>query len=363
MTRRPVAAALSAFFLISCAAPAPRRVTTPVPQRPAPAADKPADAAKAVSAASDDGAPLVLSPLANLNDFNLLANGGFDPGWRVGFDTAWVVQLPPAPAGKWKRAFLGAKLGRAKMERVPGRPPWEKRRIKGEIDVAVAGEPLWPHSRRFPLARVEDIPLEADPDNATDGVGEARWFWVEVPVKHVSLDGPNFVALFSPSASLEGADRAPVLAAGPRPGKDKSVNAWMSAGRRGQPPLGTAEVFKTAVNTYAPAVALKLVPANDHAVEVSLAEAPEEGWVATTPFLLSASVSGTDVSRAWVEVSTDTKVWTPAAAPVYTPPFAFTLKPAALPPGETWLRISAVDAWENADVSNERRVIVPLPKK
>lgn len=357
-------ALLAGLLLAACAAPA-RRAGAPKPAAPRAAAAapvKPADLPPA-PAVSDNGAPLIIAPLANLNDFTLLANGGFDPGWRVGFDTAWVVQLPPAPAGKWKRAFLGAKLGRAKMERVPGRPPWEKRRITGEIDIAVSGEPLWPHSRRFPLARHEDIPLEADPDNATDGVGEARWFWVEVPVKHVSMDAPNFVVLFSPSASLDGTDRSPVLAAGPRVGKEKSVNAWISNGRRGQPPLGTAEVFKTPVNTYAPAVALKLVPGNDHDVKVSLVSAPEKGQVLTIPFQIAASVQGADVSRAWVQVSTDTRSWADASPALLTPPYTFTLSPAALPAGEAWLRVQAVDAWENTGLSEERPVIVSSPAK
>ena len=148
---------------------------TPAAAKAAPTAPAPAEAS------GDDALPTIIAPLANPNDFSLVANGGFDPGWRVGYETAWVVQLPPAPEGAWRKAYLGAKLGRAKLEQVPGRPPWEKRRVKGEVDIAVAGEPIWPHSRRFLLARAEDIPLEGDPDNAADGVGEARWFWVEVP--------------------------------------------------------------------------------------------------------------------------------------------------------------------------------------
>jgi hypothetical protein len=327
-----------------------------------PAAAKPPEP---TAASVEDAPPAYVAPLPNPNDFMLVANGGFDPGWRVGYDAAWVVQLPAAPAGSWRRAYLGAKLGRAKLEQVPGRPPWEKRRVRGDVDIAVAEEPIWPHSRRMLLARAEDVPLEGDPDNAAEGVGEARWFWVEVPVKVVSFDRPNFIVLYSPSESLKGPDRAPVLAggkwpAGPRP---PEVNAWLNGSVRGQPPLGTADAFKTPVNTFAPAVAIKLVPANNRAVQVELTATPEPDQTAEEPFLLAASVTGADVSRAWVEVSTDTKKWTPAGRALLTPPFMFTVKPEGLPVGEAWLRVSASDAWENRGASEVRRVIVPSKKK
>jgi hypothetical protein len=297
--------------------------------------------------------------LNNLNDFTLLANAGFDPGWRVGYDTAWVVQLPPAPAGPWKRAFLGAKLGRAKLEPVPGRPSWEKRRVKGEIDVAVANEPLWPHSRRTLLTDVEAVPLEGDPDNAAADVGEARWFWTEVPLSHVSFDKPNFVALYSPSPSMMGPDRAPVLAAGPRPPLVPDVNTWLSSGRRGQPPLGITEALKTPINTYAPAVALKLVPENDRPPEAVWTDVPASGEVAAKPFLLGALVTGVDVSRAWVEFSTDTRIWKESGRALLAPPYVFTVKPETLPAGEVWLRIGAADLWESRAYTEPRRVIVP----
>jgi hypothetical protein len=372
--RRGAAALLPALFLAGCIAPAPkggavRPASRPAAKAPSPSgvftpAQTPAvrDAAPAEEAVGD-GQPAVLAPLGNINDFNLLANGGFDPGWRVGYDTLWVVQLPPAPAGKWARAFLGAKLGRAKQEPVPGRPSWEKRRIKGEIDISVAEEPLWPHSRRMLLAETRQIPLEGDPDNPLEGVGEARWFWVEVPLKNVSFDRPNFVVLYSPSESLKGLDRAPVLAAGSKTMMRKDVNVWMKSGAAGEPPIGAVDALKTPVNTYAPAVAIKLVPEGTRAPQVALARAPSDGDTVRNPFLLSASVTGTDVSRAWVEVSTDTRKWSSFGSSVDTAPYAFTVRPALLPAGEVWLRVSANDAWENRGASEPLRVVVPGRKK
>lgn len=356
-------AALLAVLAVWGCTPAtiPRRTASPIPGRPAPDAVSVPPPSREKEGGLQQ--PLILAPLENINDFDLLANGGFDPGWRVGFDTAWVVQLPPAPQGRWKKAYLGAKLGRAKFEPVPGRPSWEKRRVRGEVDIAVAPEPLWPHSRRALLARADQIPLEGDPDNAAAGVGESRWFWTEVPVKHVSFDRPNFVLLFSPSQSLKSPDRSPVLAAGPRKGMAQGVNTWLSSGRKGQPPMGVNEAFKTSVKTYAPAVALKLIPENDLAVAVSWTEFPERGQVVTGPFQVGVSVQGTDVSRAWIESSTDTFKWSATGAAVLTPPYSFTVDPASLPEGEVLLRVTATDAWENRGVTEPRRVIVPQQKK
>ena len=132
---------------------------------------------------------------------------------------------------------------------------------------------------------------------------------------------------------------------------------------RGQPPLGPADAFKTSVNTYAPAVALKLVRDDGRSVQVVLARAPEAGTLVTAPFLLGASVTGVDVARAWVESSTDTRKWSPVGAALQTPPYTFTIRPKDLPAGEVWLRISAEDEWENRGLSEPLHVIAPERKK
>jgi hypothetical protein len=316
-----------------------------------------------VTDAPDDAASVaVVAPLPNLNDFTLLANGGFDPGWRVGYGSAWVVQLPPAPAGRWTRAFLGAKIGRAKLEPVPGRPPWEKRRVKGDIDIALSSEPLWPQSRRHLLTRAEEIPLEGDPDNPVDGVGESRWFWVEIPVKHVAFDAPNFIALYSTARALAAPERAPVLAAGPRPVGVAAVNTWLSGGVGGQPPMGAAEALKTPVRTYAPAVAIKLLAAStDEPPSVRWTEFPAED-AASAPFQLGASVTGSDVAQAWVEVSTDTRAWSRFSAPLPTPPYLFTVDPSRLPSGDVWTRIAASDAAERRGNCDPRKLPASLTR-
>jgi hypothetical protein len=310
-----------------------------------------------LAGADESTAPVVLSALPNLNDFHMLASGGDDQGWRVGYDTAWVIQLPPAPPGAWARAYVGAKLGRLKSAPVPGRPSWERRVPAGEVDVAVSQEPLWPHSRRLMLARAGDIPLEGEPGVALEGVGEARWFWAEIPLRLLSKDTPHFVTLFSPSVGLAGG-RGPVLAGGMKRKDGKGANLWIKTNARGQPPAGIAEALKTPVSSFEPAVALMLVPHVDGGPHVVLTGGPEEGSSPRDPFMVSVSVEGADVSRAWLEASADGQPWAPVGRPLWGPPFTFTARPAQLPSGEVRLRVSASDRWETRGSSSETTVVI-----
>ncbi len=310
---------------------------------------------KPVSQTVPAQAPVYLSLLDNLNDFVFFANGGgWDAKSYIGYNMCWVVKLPPAPAGDYEKAFLGAKIGRMKMEPIPGRPKWEKRPVRGSINIAVASEPIWPHSQRHLLAKTVDIPLEGEKTDAVEGVGESRWFWVEVPVKSISSTQSNYVAVFSPSKSLYGAARCPILAAGP---SDQNVNAWLNNSVKGQPPFNSRETLKTKVH-YKPAVAVKLVPSNNKQVKVSLREKPLPDTVIEDKIVFSASVLGEDIQNAWVEFSTDTKNWIRATSPLWNAPYIFTVKRARLLEGDNQVRVTAVDAWENRGFSESVNIKV-----
>jgi hypothetical protein len=292
--------------------------------------------------------PVLVSALPSAGDFGLLANGGWNANWYVGHNTCWVVKLPPVPSGKVDRVFLGAKLGAMKTEPVPGRPAWERRPIPGEIDIAVAPQPLWPQNRRFFLTATSEIPLAGDGDNALEGVGEARWFWVEVPAKALSSTGPNYVALFSPSESLRDESRAPILAAGPATVED---NAWLNTAVGGGPPLTVGDALKTPVSSYEPAVAVKWIPSRSPGPQVSWVGAPIRSLKLTGPQVLTATVSGPDVSAAWLEMSTDGLVWKRTGAILRGAPYAFTLWPDRCPEGSVQVRAVARDQWESRGVS------------
>src|SRR6266576_594812 len=88
--------------------------------------------AAALAASAADGLPPAMSTSsivptivtlgASLHDYGRFADGGPDANWYVGFNNAWIIKLPPAPAGDFARAFVGAKLGRAKTRPVPSKP-------------------------------------------------------------------------------------------------------------------------------------------------------------------------------------------------------------------------------------------------
>jgi hypothetical protein len=307
--------------------------------------------------------PVFLAELPNPNDFVLFANGGWDGNWYVGYNTCWISKLPPAPPGPYARAFIGAKLGRMKTEPVPGRPSWERRPIPGEVNIAVAQEPLWPQSRRFLLADSGEIPLEPDMEHAVEGVGESRWFWVEVPVRFISDKRDNYVALFSPTKEFSDSRHAPILAAGWGESRD---NTWLNSSAKGEPPFNPEEALKTAVTYFEPALAIKLVPPNNRAVSVSLVDAPEHVDFAGEELILRTSVEGTDVRGAWIEFSTDTRAWNRAVTPILTAPYIFSVKRENLPAGRNLLRAVAVDIRGNRGESGTVSVLVPAaepPKK
>jgi hypothetical protein len=303
--------------------------------------------------------PVFLAELPNPNDFILFANGaGWDGNWYVGYNTCWISKLPPAPPGPYAKAFLGARLGRMKTESVPGRPSWEKQPINGVIDISVASEPLWPQSKRFLLTPTADIPLEGDLENAVEGVGESRWFWVEVPPSLISSSTNNYVALFSPSDNLKDAAHSPILASG---WGTTLVNTWLNSSVKGGPPVSAEEALRTGVTYFEPGIAIKLIPPNDGAVSVALTRAPAMEETVGETFLIGATVLGQDVESAWVEFSTNTKHWHRAAPPAWTPPYLFSIKSRRLVTGLNHLRVIAMDAWHNRGQSAVISVNVPPP--
>ena len=336
--------------------------TTTVAEKPAPPppppvltlpAPLPADAEPSAAAV-----PQLLSSLPNLNDYTLLANGGWNANWYVGHNTCWVHKLPAASSGPYVRAFAGAKLGAMKTEPIPGRPTWERRVIPGEVAIALGPEPSWSQSKRYLLAMSDDIPLEGDPDNALEGVGESRWFWVEVPLKSISTAGDNYVALYSPDDEFRDARHAPILAAGPSNGV---VDTWLNNSVRGQPPLTPVEALKTPVVSYEPAVALKLVPAREERPRVAWRRPPAKDAEINPRLVLEAEVSGSDIESAWVEFSTDSRSWRRIGRREYGAPYAFTLTREVLPKGPVQVRAVAQDTWENTGVSPV--LVLKVPRK
>jgi hypothetical protein len=234
-----------------------------------------------------------------------------------------------------------------KTERKPGRPDWDRRVVPGEIVAAVSAEPRWPQSQRFPLVRTEDIPLAGDPKQPLDGVGEARWFWTEIPLPVLSTETANFVALFSPDEALRGEDQSPVLAGARSEG---AVHAWWRDKTEGEPPRTSTEAFQFPAVSYTPAVALKLVPARRTGPTVTLRLPTDRSSTGKT-LVVWAEVEGKDIQSVWVEASSDGRNWTPAGRPVLGAPYFFSVARDALPRGNVQVRVSARDIWEMGGTS------------
>ncbi len=308
--------------------------------------------ALALPAAAADGLPVVLStsPIVptfvtlapTVHDYGRFADGGPDDNWYVGFNNAWIVKLPPAPRGDFARAFIGAKLGRAKTR--PNRDkPWVRELIPGKVYMAVNQVPAFPNDRSFFLTETSEMPVEPDPQSRVDGVGSGEWFWAEVPVAMVSFNADNYLAIWSPTNWFTRASSAPILAAADieDPSAARETRAWNNRSILGVAPRSAAGALQTPINNIAPAIAIKLVPPapDEPAVNVAEFSAARLGSKVVARF----SAAGEDIAEGWVEASRDQLDWTRISKVIRKPPYAFSIPGNKAPVAGTWLRGAARD--------------------
>ncbi|HVC09668.1 MAG TPA: hypothetical protein VNH15_07000 [Elusimicrobiota bacterium] len=282
---------------------------------------------------------LALEP--DIHNFNLFADGGPDSNWYVGFNNAWIVKLPTAPAGQFSRAFVGAKLGRAKTQPDPD-APWRRDVVDGQIYMAISPAPAFSPEQSYFLAQTEDIPREADPQSNVLGVGASRWFWAEVPLDQINFSGPNYLIIWSPSPDLSAATNAPILAASDRSSFSCDPNgcAWNNNSIQGAPPRQADGSLQTPLSNLMPALAIELVPVGERpAVKVFDLTVSPQGAGALVRF----SVSGQNISRAWLEISQDDLDWQRVGPFLESPPFIFTLDSSQAPKSGQYLRAAAQD--------------------
>jgi hypothetical protein len=299
--------------------------------------------------------PVYISELSNINDYFLFANGGWDGNWYVGYNVCWMEQLQKPPLGEYVRAYIGAKLGRMKTRAVAGKPIWEKEPIPGDIYIAIASTPAWKSYQSYFLTSTKYIPLEGDPENALEGIGESQWFWVEVPMPRVNLGADNFVALFSPTPELNSIGTSPSLAGG---WGSQTVNSWMSSDISGAPPITAASSLKTPITVFEPAIAMKLIPkGSEQNIFIEIAEI-KPGKRNTPNKTFALEVYGQAIRKVWMECSVDGKKWAQYGRAVYTPPYTLTLKPGDFGGGSVKIRFVATDVWENAGYSKVSEIVI-----
>lgn len=347
------------------------------------------------SAGSENQYPVIIAEVENLNDFGLFATSGWDGNWYVGYNHVWVTRLSTAPEGGYAKAYLGAKLGRAKnvirrqlervrnhFERLKNLPKDEReisakqlkyesfkeirKKIKelekklssphsGKIYIGINSSPQWNKKHSFFLVSEKDIPLEGDPEEALEGVGEARWFWVEVPLSLVSFDKENYVAIWSPDENLNSAQVSPILASA---WGSKEANTWLDQESKGKPPSSLSR----SVTIFEPALVIKLVPPNEKKVSVEILNIGD-GEEIKEKRVVTASVSGGDIVKAWLEISQDkstkqAKKWARTGRLVFGAPYSITLDPGKLEEGIHYLRVGAEDFWSNVGYSRPIKILV-----
>lgn len=312
-----------------------------------------------ISAAAADGlapslstssiVPTFVSLAPNLHGYGRFADGGPDANWYIGFNNAWIVKLPPAPAGDFAHAFIGAKLGRAKTRPVPGKP-WLREIIPGKVYAGISPTPAWNSEQSFFLAETRDIPAEADPQAHVDGVGAGEWTWAEVPLTQVSFTVPNYLIVWSPTSYFTKASSAPILAAADLDEPGGQTRAWLNRSIQGVPPRARGASLETPLNTLAPAIAIKLVPPapNEPAVSVADFSVARPG----KHVLVRFSAAGEDVSEGWVEASRDQLEWQRVSRIQRRPPFLFSLPLEKTPAPGSFLRGAARDISGSLGVSD-----------
>jgi len=304
-----------------------------------------ADAGKAPAfSAAAAFVPAYVAPEKNLGRYYLYADGGFHADWYVGYNNCWIVKLPPSATGGYARAFVGAKLGRAKIKSWPA--SWDTEPIPGKIYMALNQAPTFNSDHTYFLAEAEDLPREPLPNDSLDGVDSARWVWAEVPLSRISAVKDNYLALWSSSRFFTAASSAPIIAAAM--GGQGEENVWLNRSIRGNSPSGEG-VLETPISGLKPAMAIKLVPLNEYKVFI-------KGFAAELSageIEVSFTAIGEDVRAAWLEVSYDKFDWQRVTRYFYRAPYFWTFGRDAISKDMFYLRAAAVDNLENIGYSKE----------
>lgn len=323
------------------------------------------------AAPTPSDAPIYVSSLPNIHDYSLFANGGWDGNWYVGFNTCWIKKLPPIPSGNYVHAYIGARLGRMKTRRM-GRKSWEREAIPADFYIGIAPQAAWTRAQSYFLVGSENLPLEGNSENALEGVGESRWYWVEVPLHQVNMTGDNYLAIWSSTPELTGISSSPVLAAG---WGVKDAETWLNSDIRGVPPRDAASALKTRISYFEPALAMKLVP---EGLPRPLSVQPIK-WDNGTPVhpkpVVTFNVKGDGIERVWAEYFQELpnqpnprgdpnlrSGWRKASHFVWDPPYTVTVHSDKLPSGKAQLRGAALNLWGEIAYSEPFQVEVQKPK-
>jgi hypothetical protein len=293
-----------------------------------------------------DGNVLFIAELPTQGEFELFANGGWSGNWYVGYNQGWISKLPAVDAefldGK---VYLGAKIGRAKTygqikkiysaagESLPGPGPYR-------LLIGVSSSKEEKPSGDL-LVTTDRIPLEGSPNMALGGVGQSRWFWIEIPAERLSSVSPNYVHLWSPDEELSEVAVSPLLAGGI--GSNDRENSWL---------VKDVQEIKP-IKYFEPAIAIKIVGADSPAPRIRIS-AFEPHSVDPAKQVLKADVWGRMIMFFGIQLD-DGSGWKDLRGyAVYGPPYEIAFNFKNLKPGQYRIRCKAVNWWEMTGFSDER---------
>ena len=311
---------------------------------------------KAPAFAAKSPVPAYHSLEKNLGKYYLYADGGFHADWYVGYNNSWVIKLPPANLAGYVKAYIGAKLGRAKIKSWPN--AWDTAVIPGKVYLALNSSPVFTSENTYFLVDANDIPREPLPNDYLDGVDSARWFWTEVPLSRLASDKPNYMALWSTSRYFTSSSSSPIVAAAqadPAAGQ-AGDSVWLSRSIKGNAPSGDS-AFDIPVSGLRPAIAVKLIPANSFKVYIKGFAAE----VTDDDITVNFSAIGEDIRAAWLEVSYDKFDWQRVTRYMFKSPYFWRFGREEISRDMFYLRAAAVDNLENVGYSKE--VAVPAVRK
>jgi hypothetical protein len=296
--------------------------------------------------------PVYYAPEKNLGKYYLYADGGFHADWYVGYNNCWIVKLPPVSLGGYAKAFIGAKLGRTKIMSWPA--SWDTAPIPGKIYMAVNQSPAFNSDHTYFLVDAADLPREPLPNDSLDGVDSARWIWTEIPLSRVSSEKPNYLALWSSSRYFTSASSSPIISAAISDSVEENV--WINRSITGNPPSGE-NTLETPISGLKPAIAVKLVPANEYKVFIKGFSAELDSENITASF----AAVGEDIRAAWLEISYDKFDWQRVTRYMFKAPYFWAFGREEISREMFYLRAAAVDNLENVGYSKEITV-PPAPQ-
>lgn len=282
-----------------------------------------------------------VSIVSDLNKYYLYANGGYHADWYVGYNNAWIVKLPPVDTSGYVKAFVGAKLGRAKNLSYPNSKNLKPRESK--IFVSISNSPKF-SSKAYVLCDNADIPFEPLEDESIEGVDSSKWFWTEISIKSISNESDNYIALWAESRDLKDSMSSPIIAAAYL--KDNQENVWVNPSIRGSV-FNVDNLLEIPISNIKPAVVIKLIPENDYKVIIKNFNIQRD----KNEYFFNWTVISADTQKSWLEISYDRIKWNRFSKYLFMAPFSYSFSIKELPNDLFYVRACASDNFENIECS------------